>query len=112
MNNLGQDFGRRSEQYEKRARALDMALEKLKTINMILNLGMLALAGLSLVIAWDGLTVKHLVMLCIGLFLFRWVANMVVTFTYTNPTMRRIDEENPEPEPFKEKTGSLQGPDT
>lgn len=104
MDNLGQEFKRRSEQYEKRARALDMALEKLKTINMCLNLGTLMVAGLNLVTAWDGLTVKYLVLMVVGLFLLRWVANMVVTFTYTNPTLRRIDKETPEPEPILPKS--------
>jgi hypothetical protein len=100
MDPLADDFGKRSEAYERRARALDRALDRLQTINSALNLVTLALVGGSVVWLWDGMTAKRAIIMMVVAFLLRWVVNLALKFGYVDPTLRRIDREAPAPKDF------------
>jgi len=91
------DFAERSEAYAKRAKALDVAAQKQKGINVLLNLGTILFIGIAVILMWSRLDAKVLVGVAVATFVARWISNMVVHFAWTTPMMKKIDQEAPAP---------------
>lgn len=95
------DFAARSAAFKKRAEALSLATKQEDRIKSFVNAGTMTLTALVLSLYFGGswMGTKGLVAGLVGVFVARWIANLIVALTWRYPLMKRIDAEAPAPPP-------------
>jgi len=92
-----EEFEKRSDMYLKRSEALEKAQVQARRIMSALGLGTIVVFVTAVIVLWSILSVKVLFGISAGVFVLRWIANMIVHLKFTKPTMARIDREFPLP---------------
>lgn len=95
------DFAARSAAFKKRADALNAAHRKEHQLVRIVHAGSMALTALVLSLYFGGswMGTKGLVAGLVGVFVARWIANLIIALTWRDPLMKQIDAEAPAPPP-------------
>lgn len=95
---FAEEFKDRGEMFRKRSEALDKAQVQARRIMSALGLGTIVVFVVAVIVLWSALSVKVLLGISAGVFVLRWIANIIVHARFTKPTMARIDREFPLPE--------------
>jgi hypothetical protein len=98
MEMMGRDWDKRMGGFKARKEAFDQAEARLKPIFAVHQLWTAFTILMALVIEWIYPTIRMGIVLAVVLMLIRWAGNMLITFKYVNPELKRIDEEFPAPE--------------
>jgi hypothetical protein len=105
-------FGRLTNQYQARIKALDAAMEKSREINVGLNIVTFGLTVGALAFVWAFPSIRLGIGAFVVVFVLRWIANVVVRVKWADPELARIEREFPVPGPheFSERSNGRPRP--
>lgn len=87
----------RVEAYRKRSTALHKAIEQGKSHHRMVEVTIFFAFVVANVIFWPTLTAKHVVLLVFGAFALKWLAYLAISLLWSDPLMKKIDENFPIP---------------